>query len=116
MRALRLQLCGLAAIACILTLPGLAQAGITGFGDFSGFTFNKGPLDSGPSPNIAPGQIEITDNAGNETRSLFYNVPQPISSFTASFTYREVGGSSAAPQGVTFCLQNTTQRRACGGQ
>jgi hypothetical protein len=93
----------------ISVVPSLAHAGISGFGDFSNFTINKGGLDSGLSPNIFPGKIEITDNSGSETRSIFYNTPQTISTFTAAFTYQEVNGSNAPTQGVAFVLQNTNQ-------
>ncbi len=69
-------------------------------------------MDSGPSPNIFPGKIELTDNSGAEVRSIFYNTPQSISNFSASFTYQEVNGSSPSSplltQGATFVLQNTS--------
>ena len=99
-------------IIALSVVPGVAHAGISGFGDFSNFTVNKSLSDSGPSPNIFPGKIELTDNAGLETRSIFYNVPQSISTFTASFTYQEVNGNSPSSQfvtqGATFILQNTS--------
>ncbi|HZZ81927.1 MAG TPA: PEP-CTERM sorting domain-containing protein [Gemmataceae bacterium] len=96
-------------IVVFSALPGVTHAGITGFGDFSNFTINKSPLDSGPSPNIFPNKIELTDSAGSETRSIFYNVPQDISTFSASFTYQATGGAAASAEGATFCLQKTSQ-------
>ncbi|HEV2331429.1 MAG TPA: LamG-like jellyroll fold domain-containing protein [Verrucomicrobiae bacterium] len=48
--------------------------------------------------------IVLTDGAGNEDRSYFFNYPQYVQAFQASFTY-VIGGNRAA-DGISFCLQN----------
>jgi len=87
--------------------PTSARAAILGFGDFSGFTINKS--DAASSPTLSPGKIELTNDATNESRSVFANTPQGISKFTASFTYQEIGGhaDSANTVGVAFVIQNS---------
>ncbi len=85
--------------------PSVAHANITGFGDFSGFTVNVN--DSGSAPTVSNGTLHLT-NAGAESRSVFYDTPQNISSpFTASFTYQASGNSYENP-GACFVLQNST--------
>ena len=84
-----------------------ARADILGFGDFSGFTLNIAPGDGGPLPTISPGKIKLTTNSIAEARSIFYNVPQPITQFTASFTYQAVNGNAWDGQGGTFVLHNS---------
>ena len=56
-----------------------------------------------PAPIIG-NILTLTDGAGGEDRSCFFNNPQYIGAFTASFVY-QAGGNKAA-DGATFCLQN----------
>ena len=103
-------------LVVLIAVPGLAEAGIAGFGDFSNFTVNKSTTDFSASPTVFPGKIELTNNGTAENRSIFYNTPQSISSFSASFTYQEVNGNSDTAQGATFVVQNTLQGvHAVGG-
>ena len=109
-------LSSLTAVIAVCLGPALARAGISGFGDFSNFTVNKSTTDFSPSPTVSPGKIELTNNGTAENRSIFYNTPQSISSFSASFTYQEVNGNSDTAQGATFVVQNTLQGvHAVGG-
>jgi hypothetical protein len=88
-----------------------------GFGNFSGFTVNVN--DSGSAPTLSNGSIEIVNaqsnglSAESEDRSIFYNVPQNISSgFTASFVYtgQQNGADESGASyetGACFVLQNS---------
>jgi hypothetical protein len=93
-------------LACILTLlagvlaPSAAHADIFGFGDFSDFTVNQN--DAGNGPTVSNGTILLT-NAAAESRSIFFNTPQNVSQFTASFTYENTGSDA----GACFVLQNS---------
>lgn len=53
---------------------------------------------------VAGNVLTLTDGAGSEARSAFFNSPQYIGAFEASFTY-QAGGSRAA-DGLSFCVQN----------
>jgi hypothetical protein len=89
--------------------PELVRADINGFGDFSNFTVNVAtPFDSDPVPTIpALGAIELTHFGSLEDRSIYFNTPQNISKFTASFTYQALGGHDGGLLGATFVLQNS---------
>jgi hypothetical protein len=93
--------CGLA--ICILAAS--AQADIAGFGDFSQFTINHPDGGSAPALSISTGKIQLTDHTGGERRSIFYDVPQSVGQFTASFNYQADAGSNFV--GTTFVLQNS---------
>lgn len=57
------------------------------------------------SPPVFNGNVlELTDGGGGETRAVFFDDPQYIGAFTASFVY-QAGGNNAA-DGIAFCLQN----------
>jgi hypothetical protein len=96
----------LAAFLGVLAPPA-AHANIMGFGNFSGFTVNVD--DTGSAPTVSSGTIRLT-NAGtvNESRSIFFNTPQSIAGFTASFTYQESAGANGLDPGACFVLQNST--------
>jgi hypothetical protein len=53
---------------------------------------------------FANGTVTLTDPSVGGNGSFFFQIPQYIGAFTASFTY-QVGGNMAA-DGTTFCLQN----------
>ena len=55
-------------------------------------------------PTVAGNVLTLTDGAGGETRSFFFNNPLYIGAFTASFIY-QAGGNKAA-DGAAFCIQN----------
>ncbi len=70
---------------------------------------------SNGSARIANGLLSLTDpNNGGGTGSFFYQVPQYIGAFAATFTY-QAGGNHAA-DGISFCLQNDSRgTSAIGG-
>jgi hypothetical protein len=75
-----------------------ANAALTGFGgNGTGWTANNGPT-------VTADDLTITQNVGSQNRSFFYNTKQPISNFTASFTYKDVTTNGA--DGFAFVLQN----------
>lgn len=107
------------AILAVTMIPVAVRANISGFGDFSQFTINVD--DSGSAPTLSPGSIQLTNNTGLESRSVFYNTPQSISQFSASFTYQNAGvtypnSGNNGIYGATFCLQNSAAGAAavCG--
>lgn len=57
-------------------------------------------------PTISSNLLTLTDGNLSEASSFFFNFPQYIGGFAASFTY-QAGGNKQA-DGITFCLQNDT--------
>ncbi|HUA66450.1 MAG TPA: hypothetical protein VME24_11420 [Alphaproteobacteria bacterium] len=55
-------------------------------------------------PTMNSNNVTLTSGLGNTARSVFYSAPLYVGAFTASFQYRDVGGSGA--NGITFCLEN----------
>ncbi|MDE3068423.1 MAG: hypothetical protein KGJ60_12865, partial [Verrucomicrobiota bacterium] len=68
-----------------------------------GWTTNQGGTNY-VSPFVTNGVLTLTDGAGNESRSFFFNYPQYIGAFKASWTYQDVTTNGA--DGTTFCVQN----------
>jgi hypothetical protein len=93
-------------VAAALLCAADARADILGFGDFSGFTVNQADALAGPT--VSPGIIKLTNGAAGESRSIFYNTPQGVAAFTASFTYQAVGTPTGHQFGATFVLQNSS--------
>lgn len=103
------------AFSCAVILSSAVHADIIGFGNFAGFTINQ--ADVSAAPTVSPGTIQLTNLVNTESRSIFANVPQNISQFTASFTYQSLDGVGGF--GVAFVLQNSTngaQTVALAGQ
>ncbi|HEX3716380.1 MAG TPA: immunoglobulin domain-containing protein [Verrucomicrobiae bacterium] len=76
---------------------------VIGFGDGTGWTLNGGATISG-----SPATLELTDGNTSEARSAFYNIPQYIAGFLASFTYTPSGGTATRADGTTFTLQTAS--------
>jgi hypothetical protein len=74
---------------------------VIGFGDGSAWATLSGATISG-----TPSVLELTDGNPSESRSAFYNTPQYIAGFLATFTYTPSAGSATRADGVTFALQN----------
>lgn len=100
---------------CLIVAAGLAagicssvtKADITGFGNFSGFTINQ--ADVGSAVTISPNTVQLTNVnfAQQEARSIWFNTPQSVSQFTASFSYQALNASAGGIFGASFVLQNS---------
>jgi hypothetical protein len=64
------------------------------------WTLNEGAVIT---PTIAANVLTLTDGTGGESSSAFFDTPQYIGGFLASFTYTANGSAD----GVTFCIQNS---------
>jgi fibronectin-binding autotransporter adhesin len=74
----------------------------TAINGFSAFTFN-----GGATADPTNSTVSLTENLGNQTRSVFSNTPLTIADgFTASFTY--TAGGNRAADGITFTVQNNS--------
>ena len=94
-------------LIAVLLPTGTALGEILCFCNFSNYTLNQ--TDSAAPPAISLDRIEITTAAGGEARSLFHNIKQNVSQFTASFTYQVSGGSTSfnAHPSLAFVLHNS---------
>ncbi len=64
---------------------------------------------------ITNGLLTLSDSSGSQARSFFFQYPQYIGAFIASFTYQASGNIAA--DGVSFCIQNDLRGpSALGGQ
>jgi hypothetical protein len=80
------------------------------FNSGTGWTGNAG---AGGPPIISSNLLTLTDGNNGETRSFFFDYPQYIGGFEASFTYQASGNKAA--DGVTFCIQNDPRGAAADG-
>lgn len=97
---------------CIMLalVPSLAQADITGFNNLDPSLWSpihQGDGGSSPSYNSATDTLQMTTTTVSENRSLWYLTPQPISDFTASFTYTANNQRTDFPYGACFVIQNS---------
>jgi hypothetical protein len=76
---------------------------IIGFANQSAWTLNNGA-----SFIISPLALELTDGNTSEAHSSFYNLPEYIDGFLASFTYTPSGGTATRADGVAFALQSSS--------
>lgn len=73
------------------------------FGDGTSWQANGGAMFNG-----TPAVLQLTSGAKNQARSAFYDFPQYIKGFLASFTYTAGPGNTASlADGVAFTLQNS---------
>jgi hypothetical protein len=77
--------------------------------DFDGLGWTAQSSGSFPTNPTAfnNGVLTLTDGSASEARTSFYQLPQYIGGFEASFTYQAAAGSTALPaDGAAFILQN----------
>jgi Concanavalin A-like lectin/glucanases superfamily/Immunoglobulin I-set domain/Immunoglobulin domain len=72
----------------------------------AGWTVNGGAT-------FANNTATLTDNAGSEARSTWYNYPLYIGNFYAAWVYRDV--LAAGADGASFCIQNDPRGTAALG-
>ena len=120
-----------AAAAVVLSVAGTGFAdvsgfgsGISGFGSGSGYTLTgytqdaNGNITDTNAPTITSGALTITTASAGEARAAFFNTPQSIRSFTASFTFQmdpTSSGSLGPSDGFAFVLQNDSRGTAAIG-
>jgi hypothetical protein len=69
---------------------------------------------STPASALDDNVLTLTDGASSGARSIFFDNPQYISAFKASFVYKAAGNKTA--NGASFCLQNDPRAQfALGG-
>jgi Bacterial lectin/PA14 domain/PEP-CTERM motif len=110
-----------AAAACLagLTIVPCAEADIAGFTQVGAgptdYTINASPTTPTGVPNITGGILNLTTAANDEATSAWFNTPQSVSNFTASFTYDFLGGTTNPADGFAFVLQNSGLSALGGG-
>jgi hypothetical protein len=57
------------------------------------------------TPTITSNVLTLTDGNGSESTTAFFDTPQYIGGFIASYVYQP-SGAPARADGVTFCIQN----------
>jgi hypothetical protein len=72
--------------------------------NFYGVGLNWTLNNNNDQPTITDNVLTLTTNGPIEASSAFFNIPQSIDSFTASYTYIASGDKGA--DGTTFCLEN----------
>jgi hypothetical protein len=79
-------------------------------GNGENWTLNQGANWPGSptNPSITNDLLTLTDGTNSENSSAFFDTPQYIGGFIASFTYQEAPGTAPLADGITFCLQNST--------
>jgi len=96
-------LAGLMASPAMADIAGFTQAGLGG----EDYTLNANAEAAGAGvPSITSGVLKATSNVNSQATSAWYNTPQNITNFTASFTYDMGLGSASPADGVAFVLQN----------
>ena len=99
------------AVVLGLTAPPLVTFNDNGLN----WTLNKGPGAANP-PTISGNVLTITDGAGYEAESAFFDGAVYIGGgFFASYTYTETVVSGGAAEGGTFCIQNSPAGAAAVG-
>jgi hypothetical protein len=96
-------------IALVLFAGGLqivssARADIVGFKNGDPNVWTSAHAVSGDQPVFSGGSLTITTDANNEHNSAFYNNPQIVTGFMATFSLQVTG--SLAGEGTAFVIQN----------
>ncbi|MGA2254567.1 MAG: PEP-CTERM sorting domain-containing protein [Thermoguttaceae bacterium] len=100
-----------AALAALPLISNVVHADIPGFEDLSGFTVNQ--TDSGSPPTYSNGVLQLTNGYVDENRSIFYDTPQGITQFSASFTFTATGPWNGT--GASFVLQTSPSGASAAG-
>jgi hypothetical protein len=80
-------------------------------GNGAGWTLNR--VTTITNVPIVNNVLTLTDGGLGEARSCFFNNPVSIASFTASYTYQDIGGQGA--DGAAFVFQNSPMGPAAIG-
>lgn len=95
-----------AMMAATIASPGLAD--IDGFDNLAGWTYNQASSDPGTPADLPdPDTIHLTNLGTDQARSIFFNTPQDITRFDASFVYQASNASVfGCDYGATLTLHN----------
>lgn len=91
-------------VAGMLLIVSFARADIVGFKNGDPNVWSSAHAASGDPPLFSGTTLTITTDAGNEQNSAFYNNPQIVTGFTATFTLQVTGALTG--EGVAFVIQN----------
>jgi hypothetical protein len=100
-------------MGCLLLFAVATQADVTGFKNGANWTINDG--GGGDVAAITAEVLQITSNTNDERHGVWFNDPQKVTAFTASFTYQldpaspvpnELAGNHGCADGMTFTIQN----------
>jgi len=97
------------AVVSVCGLAPQALADIAGFNGLAGWRLNVGDGASPPTYNPGTDTLHLTNSGAGEFRSVFFETPQAIGQFSASFTYTAANVASAFgnPFGACFVIQNS---------
>lgn len=115
-----------AAAACLagLAIVPCAEADITGITQVGAgandYTVNGSTAAQAAGvPNITAGVpsniLNLTSAGNDQATSAWFNTPQSVTNFTASFTYDFLSGTATPADGFAFVLQNTALNALGGG-
>jgi fibronectin-binding autotransporter adhesin len=84
--------------------PSVTNATLSGFNGGTNWTVNG---NSVTTPAFNGNTLTLTDNVGNESRSVFFNTPQSVAgSFALGFTYTATGAIGGLADGAAVIFQN----------
>lgn len=90
-------------LACLLAPTALAD--IDGFNRLDGWNYLQ--RDAGVPADVGDDFVQLTTGGTRQVRNIWYETPQDITQFEASFTYRAANiGAAATRHGLSFILQN----------
>jgi hypothetical protein len=88
----------------LAALSPATRADITGFSNGTNWTANNNGTGG---PSFTSTTLTLTDGGANEARSAYYDTPQLIARFSASFIYQATNPvNGGVADGVAFVLQN----------
>lgn len=108
---------GVAASAGVMVsvLAGEARADINGFNGLAGWQYNQGDAAAPATYDAVTDTLRLTNRAGGERRSVFFETPQNITNFSASFTYQVSYSGGPSNFGAAFVIQNSAAGAAALG-
>ena len=84
--------------------PSVTNATLSGFNGGTNWTVNTTGVTT---PAFNGNTLTLTDNVGNEARSVFFNTPQSVASnFAIGFTYTATGTVGGLADGTAVIFQN----------
>ena len=91
-------------VATLFAMPSEARSQIDGFNSLDGWTLQR--TDTDTLPAVGQDFVDITSGFG-QRRNIWFNTPQSIDQFSASFTYSTTNGLSS--QGISFIIHDDSR-------